>query len=274
MRRFRLAVPSLTIALLFLVLLSDGCSDSANGSNADYTGHLRMKLIDAAASYHSVVLTFMRLEIHKKGSAADLDWRVVTQQISRYDVLLLHNGVNAILVDTDVPVGTYDQVRIIFGPCEVNVNGATQQVAIPAAIANGFMLNYEFVVEQGKLFQLTFDVDPGRSIKSPTPGEYDLTPVFRVQATSLSGSIAGSVLGPDGMAALATISTTVGGDSISTENDTTGNNGSFMLADIPEATYAIRVTPADPAYRDTSILDVPVVRQTTKSIGAIRLRVR
>ncbi len=274
MPRYHFAVRLLAIGLLLSALMTGGCSDAASGSNANFMGSLRIKLIDAASSYQSVVLTFMRLEIHRKGSAADLDWRVVTQQFGRYDVLQLHNGVHAILVDTDVPVGTYDQVRMIFGPCEVNVSGSTQQVAVPSAIANGFILSYEFTVEEGKLFQLTLDVDPGRSVRSPTPGEYVLNPVFRVQATSLSGSIAGSVVGPDGMAALATISTAVQGDSISTENDTTGNNGSFMLADIPEATYAIQVTPADPAYLDTVIVDVPVIRQTIKSVGAIRLRAR
>jgi len=272
MIRFRILVWCVLGAAAASLLPS--CSNSTDGSNANYMGDLRIKLIDAPATYDGLVITIMRMEIHRKGFSGDLGWRVVTQQLARYDVLKLHNGVNAILVDDRVPIGVYDQVKLVFGPCEVVVAGSRQQVTVPPEIAAGWVLDYEFQVDEGKLFQLTFDIEPGRSVKSPTPGIYTLQPVFRVQATLLSGSIAGSVVGPDSMAALATISTSAGGDSISTQTDTTGNNGSFLLADIPEGSYTLFVKPSNPAFLDTTIVEVPVVRQAVKSVGSIRLRGR
>ncbi len=261
--------PSMRTALiLFCALWSVRCQDPTNTS---FTGDFRIKLVDAPGAFDQVNIVVRRISVHRASAGPSFGWTVISEDVATYDLMQLRNGISATIVSATLPSGAYDGIKVLFGPSNVMEDGFERTVEVPAAIDAGALIEVDFVVEEGALIGLTFDMDLSRSIRKNAEGRYELRPVIRVQRTDLAGSIAGAVV-PDSIQAV--ISTVVGLDSVTTLTLAQSGNNSFQLVDLPEGTYDIRIVPNDPGFRDTLLTSVAVVPRQTNSIGAIVLQER
>jgi len=249
---------------ILLSLIIAGCS---SGGASD-EGELFIKVLDAPATVQQMKIVVDHLSIHRADISGDVGWTVVNTNTSGwFDLLNLRNGRNLQLVLTNVPVGSYDRIKINFGACTI-VNDGLEHLLIPdPSIQSGDILEYGFQIVQGKQVQLTFDFNASNSVY--LNGEsYYFKPAIRVQNTLLSGWILGSVIRPDTLYNLTSVRTYTGLDSVSTLCDP---NGSFQLSDLPEKTYSVTIYSGDPKLNDTTISNITVVRKQGSNIGAIKL---
>ncbi len=253
---------------LFCALWSVRCQDPANTS---FTGDFRIKLVDAPGAFGQVNIVVRRISVHRASAGPSFGWTVISEDVGTYDLLQLRNGISATIVSATLPSGRYDKITVLFGPSNVVEDGFERTVEVPAAIAGGALIDADFVVEEGALIGLTFDMDISRSIRMNAEGRYELRPVIRVQRTDLAGTIAGAVV-PDSIQAV--VSTVAGSDSVTTLTLAQSGNNSFQLVDLPEGTYDIRIVPGDPRFLDTLLTSVAVVPRQITSIGAIVLQER
>jgi hypothetical protein len=141
----------------------------------------------------------------------------------------------------------------------------TYELYVPSVFQTGIKLNHQFTIQSGRLYELILDFDADRSVRYHK-GLYRMSPVIRVHAVVMSGSISGTI---DPPSAKGYVFTTVGDDTISTVADTL--TGLFKLVALPEGTYGVAITSLAGTHNDTTITGVGVVKQLDADLGAISL---
>ena len=126
-------------SILAILLFQMSCNSNPASTPAN---NLEIKLIDAPASFDQEVIVMRRIELHKSGSAAELDWRVINGNVATYDLLKFRNGVNQVVVSTYVPPGSYDAIRITLEGSYVWVGGKYILLDLPSNVAGGFVIQY------------------------------------------------------------------------------------------------------------------------------------
>jgi hypothetical protein len=156
---------------------------------------------------------------------------------------------------------------IIGDGSNVRVDGTTHPLEVPSGPQTGVKLNHTITILPDALYELTLDFDAARSIVVTGNGRYKLKPVIRMQASQISGGLAGRVLP---LEAKPWVFTTVGGDTAAARPDTL--TGDFRLGVLPEGTYALRVVPSDTTYRDSVLTGITVTRMQYTDVGTIELK--
>ncbi len=147
--------------------------------------------------------------------------------------------------------------------------GVKHDLEIPSGSQSGLKLIHQFMIEEGKLYELMLDFNVEKSIIITGNGRYKLKPTIRIMPMVVSGSIAGKVLPLD---AQPTIWTVYGTDTITTYSDL---QGFFKLMALYQGTYDVNIFPADTMmYRDTVITDVQVVADQVTDIGTVTLQLK
>jgi hypothetical protein len=254
------------IAVGFLIL-QFSCNSNPAATPAD---NLVIKLIDAPASLDQEVVVMRRIEVHKNGSAKELDWRVINGSVATYDLLKFRNGVTQVIASTYVPPGTYDALRITFEGSYVWVGGKYILLDLPLGVAGGYVIEYPLVIAENNYYELILDFDASRSVRQTSSTTYELTPVLRIQDASIVGSISGAVVSADSLKPVnCIINSTVGSDEVGTTPDL--STGSFQLGALPEGTYSITITSPDSVFKDTTVSGIQVIRRRQTPIGVIGL---
>ena len=269
----RILVPSLLAASL-LVACGGGGSDS-NSS----TGTLRLSLTDApACGYDNVWVTVQKVRVHKSGAAGENDagWsEVVLASPQRIDLLEYTNGKILPLGETQLPAGTYTQMRLVLAP---NTGGAPWPNAIkpgglpetaldtPSGAQTGLKFNVNMEVPADKVADFTLDFDACHSFhKAGASGKYLLKPVIRViPVLSDAGQRIVGYVDPT----LANGDTLVSAQQAgvifkSTPPDATGK---FVLYPVPPGTYDLVITA--PGRVNAVMTNVPVVTTAITTIGS------
>ncbi len=260
----------------YVVLLLIACSGcSKNSTSSYYNSSLFVKLVDAPAAFERIEIVVQRVEIHNASVPENLGWRVVSNDMQYYDLLRLRNGNFEWLVGEKIPSGTYDKFKIVFNIGSIVVNGSTYRLEPDESIKDGAIYDCQFSVNDGERYQLTFDMEVGKSIREYTgvAEYYKLKPSFRIQPTLLAGNIAGQIQNPDSTGAAATISTIIEktGDEVTTTSEPI--TGSFQITDIPEGFYSVTIVPEDSNLLAPITIDsVSVERQRTTNISVQRFQ--
>ncbi|HOV98887.1 MAG TPA: DUF4382 domain-containing protein [Bacteroidota bacterium] len=260
-------------SVVLLLIACSGCSK--NSTSSYYNSSLFVKLVDAPASFESIEIVVQRVEIHNASMLENLGWRVVSNDMQYYDILKLRNGNFKWLVGEKIPSGTYDKFKIVFNIGSIVVDGSEYRLEPDKSIKDGAIFDYQFSVDDGDRFQLTFDMEVGESIFAYTgvTKYYILKPSFRIQPTLLAGNIAGQIQNPDSTGAAATISTILEktGDKVTTTSEP--NTGSFQITDIPEGFYSVTIAPEDSNLLAAITIDsIYVERQRTTNISVHRFQ--
>ena len=238
---------SLSMVLLFTLLFL-GCDDAGDGDVTSGSGTFKIEVFDSPPpdSVENIFITIKEVSVHKAGGG----WDTLSQPEVTLDFLELINGVTASLVDEPLESGDYTQLRLVVADSNtVVINGESYPLKIPSGEQTGIKLNLNFTILDDEIIEVMVDFDASKSIKW-TPGNYKLSPVFKVFKKVLSGTIAGSVKDSSGTGIVNAVVTATGSsDDVSTVTDSTGAYKLILLED----TYSLEAsadgfTGADTTY--------------------------
>lgn len=244
------------IALPFVVALAAiaGCG---GGGNAGGSGTLRLALTDApACGYDEVNVTVEKVRVHRSDSAGDADpgWaEIVLPTPQRLDLLSLTNGVLVELGETELPAGTYTQMRLVlarngnaapYANSVLPTGGDETALTTPSAQQSGLKLNVNLVVEADEVADFVIDFDACKSIvRRGASGQYNLKPVIAVipRVGDAGQRVVGHV---DAALALATTHVSVQSAGVPVKATVPGADGRFVLYPVPAGQYDLVVTAA------------------------------
>ena len=206
---------------IFLVVCSTlliSCSDS-NDSASDY-GKLSVLLTDAPFPHDLVAeanVTIFKVDARYKGDleldtqAIDsTDMNIETDKGKPFVVLMenevqvnlleLTNGVTKTLVDTDVPIGTYDLIRVyVKGINVVLTNGLSYDLKVPSGSQSGIKIFIKpgLAVNGGLSSDLLLDFDVSKSFVAKGGGQnitgFNFKPVIKASNMSTAGTLMGII---------------------------------------------------------------------------------
>ncbi len=155
--------------------------NSADTTTAGATGKVIFGIKDAAASMGSVtsvMLTINKVELHNQAQ----EWVTVSSETKSFDLLMLKaSGATALLAQSDVTVGTYDQMRLMVSKVMVTQNGATSEAKLPSGELKivGMM-----VVNADKTSTAVVDFIADESLHTTGNGKIIFAPVIHIQTKS------------------------------------------------------------------------------------------
>ncbi|WP_258097142.1 DUF4382 domain-containing protein [Marinoscillum pacificum] len=224
------------IIVLVSALMLSSCSDPENESAY---GTLSVRMTDAPFPTDDVSeanVTVTKVEVRGKGESQGSPFMTLTEEPASYNLLDLTNGVTASLVDLEVPVGTYDLVRVYVSEASVVLkDGTTYDLKVPSGSSSGIkvFISPSIEVVGGLTSELLLDFDvansfvPQGNAKDGYNG-FTFKPTIKATNLSTAGRLVGSVT--DSLSAVAE------GAQVSVYAADTFNTSSFTDAD---GAYAI-----------------------------------
>jgi hypothetical protein len=274
---FRINPLKVTLALASGAVLIAACGGSNNDD--DGTGTMRLALTDApACGYDHVWVTVEKVRVHRSGSASEDDngWsEVVLASPQRIDLLEYTNGNILPLGETELPSGTYTQMRLVLS---ANGNSAPYANAIqpsggsetaldtPSGQQSGLKFNVDMTVPENQVASFVLDFDACRSfVRAGNSGKYLLKPVINViPVLSDAGQRIVGYVDPSLANGDTLVSAQLDGKIVkSTPPDGTGR---FVLYPVPEGTYDLVITA--PGRANAVVTGVPVVLSGITNVGS------
>jgi len=242
------------ISILSLVIMTcDSASDDTK------TGTLVIQAFDApfTGNVEHIYLDIDSVSIHRAdGSDSTTGWIGVSNKDTVIDFLSLVNGEMTNLIDSELEVGHYSQIRLVLGDSsEIVVDGNSYELRVPSGSQSGVKLNINFSIEADEIVELYLDFDAERSIKKyHNQDRYSLQPTFRVMKKVLSGTISGKVTQSDQTAlANASVYAVSGSDSIVTLTNADGYYQLVVLAGTFNISAAANGFTADTLYQSVAV---------------------
>jgi hypothetical protein len=215
--------------------------------------------------------------VHQNAAAGEADggWsEIVLNPARKIDLLNLTNGVLEDLGQTSLPVGAYNQMRLVLSPntgstplanSVVPTNGTEIALDTPSAVQSGIKLNGDFEVVEGATTELTLDFDACKSIVTRGNGSYGLKPVVRIIPMAVSGAITGYVDPTAVASGNAVVSAQVNG--VVVRSTVPAADGAFSLSPLEAGTYTVVLT-ADTRASDI-VAAVPVTPKASTVLSNI-----
>ena len=220
------------------------CQKGVNSNNSG-APHLRVYLTDAPASYDKVLVDVKDVQINLTNDSTS-GWQSLSNvAVGTYDLLDLVNGNDTLLADSNVPVGTINQVRLVLGSNNaVVINGTTYPLTTPSGQQSGLKVNVHQRINSGLLYNLVLDFDAARSIVKTGNNRYILKPVIRANFELTAGRIKG-VVTPDSVTT--SVLAIIGTDTAGTFTDSQGN---YLIGGLRAGTYTLFFFPTNTAFFD------------------------
>ncbi|CAG2532659.1 Carboxypeptidase regulatory-like domain-containing protein [Maribacter dokdonensis] len=258
----------LAIAIITLSTLMMSCSDD-NEVTSDY-GRLSVKLTDAPFPHDLVAeanVTIFKVDARYKGDInlddemidstnttveidGDKPFIVLMEDEVQVNLLELTNGVTKNLADINIPIGTYDLIRVyVEGINVVLKDGTTYDLKVPSGSQSGIKIFIKpgLNVSGGLTSDLLLDFDVSRSFVAKGGTQnitgFNFKPVIKASNMSTAGTLAGIVtelqeetlLGVEGAQIAVFVADTL--------NTTTFTDvdGSYMLLGLDAGSYTVEV---------------------------------
>jgi len=257
-----------TILAIIIVVIFNGCSKSFND---DGTGRLVIKLTDAPfpiESIESASVTITKVELRKVGDCISdgNPFIVISEDTLSFNLLELRNGVTADLADIEIPVGTYNLVRLYVDQANLETkDGGSFEVKVPSGKQTGIkiFIRPEVTVAGGISSELLIDFDLSRSfIMRGNPDKpsgingFIFKPVIRAVNYSTSGRIEGTVSDEDNLK-IADAKVWIEQDSV-ISTSYTDDSGKYAIVGIPAGTYSLFATKEN--YDTVSYTGINVIK--------------
>lgn len=198
---------------LTVTALLAGCSDANDKVSADGTGRLVVRLTDKPFPYDLVSeanVTVFKVEARRVEDADDSDGQeggspyvLLMEEEIDVNLLDLVNGLTMELADAEVPVGTYDLVRVyVKGVNVVLTDARTYDLKVPSGEQTGIKVFIEpgLTVTGGLSADLLLDFDVSRSFVAKGNANtldringFNFKPVIKATNVSTAGTLAGQV---------------------------------------------------------------------------------
>jgi hypothetical protein len=278
--KFKLFTSALLVA--FTVFIS--CTDS-DDKNSDY-GRLSVNLTDAPFPHDLVAeanVTIFKIEARYKGDMdinseidGNSDSSMETEEKTSFIILMeeeievnlldLTNGVTKNLADLDVPVGTYDLVRVyVKGVNVVLTDGSTYDLKVPSGEQSGIKIFIKpgLVVNGGLSADLLLDFDVSKSFVAKGGGSnlenitgFNFKPVIKACNMSKAGTLAGMVTTLQEVALEGAQVAVFAADTLNTTTFT-DVDGKYMVMGLLAGTYDVEVELG--TYQKQRVADIEVV---------------
>jgi hypothetical protein len=239
-----------SLFVLFTLLVA---TLSCTNDSVSPTGRLTVQLTDAPFPHKLVAeanVTIFKIDARMKsdGLVAPMDgvanaeadggpFIVLMEEERPVNLLQLTNGLTETLVDIEVPVGTFDLIRVyVKGVGIVMVDGTTFDFNVPSGEQTGIkvFITPELVVNGGLTSDLLLDFDVSQSfVAKGNPNDlmgitgFNFKPVIKASNMSIAGTLTGRVTTLEGDVAVglagALISVDSGDNLKTAEADGDGN---------------------------------------------------
>jgi hypothetical protein len=178
------------------------------------------------------------------------------------NLLDLQNGVTEMLVDTAVPVGTIDQIRLIINSASVTLSdGRVFDLQIPSGSSSGLKVNVSPVIEVADQLTtellLDFDVSqsfqpiPASATQASEINRFQFHPVLRVSNVAETGTVSGNVFSNRNTPGNVSDDTALVGAAVSSElaslvqgSTASGAQGFFSISGLSPGVHTLRVEAA------------------------------
>ena len=171
------AIGALVAAVIFAVLFLMPIQFPGGPVSAE-KGKAVFVISDAAAEMgvvSSINVTIGSIEVHREGAG----WITVSTEEQTYDLLELKaEGTAKLLVETDLEVGTYDQVRLNVSKVIIVDSSGSHEAKLPS---NKLQLKGSFEVKQDATTTINFDFIADQSLHLTGEGRYILAPVIQLE---------------------------------------------------------------------------------------------
>ena len=270
-------IPALILATAFLIGCGSdgGSSDTTNPPGTiEGTGQLRLLLSDSPVDgADEVNLRVARVEVHKLTDDGD-EWFVLWRGDREFDLLSLQNERTAVLADSLLPAGTYDQIRLILAegsgspiggpgfrsPCDIVIDGESYPIKVPSGEQSGLKLKGEIEVTRDTLTLILIDFNVRTSVvQRGKKMEFLLKPTLKMYPVQISGSISGEVTDDADDSALGGVTISAQQEGIEVLSTRTIRDGSYKLVPLREGYYDLVATLT--GYAPQVIEDVRVARE-------------
>ncbi len=195
-----------------------------------------------------------------KGNGSCAVWEDLNVKAGVYDLLTLRNGVDTLMAQGNISIGSVKKIKITLGTSNSLVKDSiTYPLNVAANASITIMLKgHEWDEFEPKKKRLWLDFDIARSIVQIRNNEFYLTPVIHCFTKIKTGAIEGRVQPRD---AYSVISAWSNADTVYALPD---REGRFSLHGLPEGSYTLFVNGSN-GYADTTISNVSVkVGQSAK----------
>lgn len=260
----------LTITLLTFLFVFQGCESSTDSPE---TGSLVVKVTDAPFPFETVesaVVTINKIEIRKKSNDGEEEgnpFRVVSEKVLDFNLLELRNGLTSELPEIQIPVGSYDLVRLYVESAKITLkdNAGEFDLTVPSGAQTGIkiFINPSLEVSGGLTSELILDFDLGNSFvvqgnpNSPAGiNGFHFTPVIRAVNNSTAGRIGGFVKDDSTSTPLQNALVEIKQDTSVVSSAATDSTGYYEIIGLPAGTY--NVNSSYEGYTDKSE-DVTIV---------------
>ncbi|WP_297765623.1 DUF4382 domain-containing protein [uncultured Muriicola sp.] len=255
-----------------LLILFTGCTD--NDATENGVGRLTIQLTDAPFPLDLISeanVTIYKIEARQKDDTEDGSsmedeenmgnesedmhhgTSIVVLMEEEININLLHltNGVTESLVDTEIPAGTYDQLRVYAKGINVVMNddeSTTYDLKIPSGEQSGIKVKIKpaLTIAGGLSADLLLDFDVSRSFV-PRGNIRDISkfngfifkPVIKVSNMATAGTLAGVVTDMADGTALAGAQITVSQDGEEITTSFTDETGAYMIMGLDPGSYDV-----------------------------------
>ena len=249
------------LAPLAAVALAAACGTETGPS----TGQLQVRLADAACTDIASAEVWIS-QVFLIGGTDSTGVRIIVSDTAQhYDLLTLQDGVTALLGTVTIPVGDYEQLRLVVDSAQLTLGGGltfaggatTVSLRTPSGAQSGIKVNFggPITVTPGQTV-LVADFDVCRSFVFTGPASAPtgvlFKPVIHATVADVAGSIAGTVA-PD--TARATVYGILNGDTVATAAADTVT-GAYQLNWLVPGTYDVGVKAT--GFKDTTAVGVVV----------------
>lgn len=246
-------------------------SCSPYGNELQY-GVISIAVTDAPFPYDYVSeanVTITKVEARKKGSTGESTYEMLFQGETTYNLMELSNGVTKTLVEAEVPVASYDLIRLYISEGSVVLtNGSSFDLTVPSGGATGIKLfvKPDIVVTGGVSTDLLLDFDISRSfVATGNTNAVDgitgfiFKPVIKAANMSFAGTLTGTVTELMDGTATDLEGVQIGVIVADTLNTTafTDASGAYTILGLDPGTY--RVTAEKMGYTAQTVDDVEIV---------------
>jgi hypothetical protein len=256
----------LIFSLLTLLTFTIACDN--NSENDASTGRLSIRLTDAPFPTDLVAeanITINKIEIRESGETEGNPFMVLTEEEMSFNLLDLTNEVTASLVDMDVPVGTYDLIRLYVSDANVVLSDESVfDLKVPSGSSSGLKVFLDPAIEVagGLSAELLLDFDVSRSFvlkgNHATPAGikgFNFKPVIKASNLSTAGRLIGTVTDSQEAVVEGAQVSVFAADTLNTSTFTDANGGYAVLGMDP-GMYDVTYEYED--YQPVTIEDIEI----------------
>lgn len=240
--------------LFSCIFLFLACSDYGNELQYVKYGKISVKLTDAPFPYDYVDeanVTIYKIDARLK-NLDESNFEVLYEGEQKVNLLTLTNGLTMALAEAEVPVGSYDLVRVYVKEGSVVLNdGTTFDLKVPSGEQTGIKVfvnpAIEVLSDLSSDLLLDFDVSKsfiakGNLVSMSGITGFNFKPVIRASNMSIAGSLEGIVttLVEDVETGLVGVQISVWDGETQITSTSTDESGNYKVLGLDEGTYTIK----------------------------------